>query len=282
MKNIKQIMVTITLLSITQFSLAGGGVQLYGVNPFGGDAVTSGGLYSINQTTGEYTSVVSITESGDFKETIAMALDTTDNKTVYVVFEADGTSDTRTLGTMDLNSGVITAVGLLSDKVAGIAFDANGELYGLTGNGGTDSSTLFSIDKATAVMTNLVAMDGSNDDGEALGFNFDDGLMYRSSGNPTNEMTSINLNTLAIITLPVTSTDDIGEGVSLLYDIDTGLFLGSDRDEQLTTLNPSTGVESVIGSDAGGNYLRGFMFFPSKQDLIFYDGFDDAPPPPVR
>ncbi|MGJ8662716.1 MAG: hypothetical protein ACSHWU_03650 [Marinicella sp.] len=286
MKSLKsRVLVISMMLIMTCLVQAQGGVQLYGVDRDEGDSSINGGLYTIDQQTGEYFNVVSTTEGGDFKHVIAMALDTSDSETVYVVYEADGSDRaTRSLGTINLNTGVITSIAALDDAVADIAFDDMGQMYGIVGDGGTDSSTLFSIDKSTAVMTLMVAMDSNLGDGEALGYNFDDGLLYRRSGNGSdeNELTSIDPSNPVPSSTLVIGADSSAEGLALLYDIDTGLFLELDRDERLVTIDPVTAELSVIGTDPGTNYLRGLMYFPSKQDLIFYDGFETVPPPPVR
>lgn len=278
----KNIGVLILLMSAFSVAHGQGGSQLYVVDPYDGDTNTGGGIFIVDQQTGATTPKVSATVAAVPTEVIAMALDSADLETIYVVFESDGSTATRTLGTIDLSTGEITPIGLLGDAIADIAFDGNGQLYGITGDGGSDSSTFFSIDKSTGTITLIVAMDGTNGDGEALAFNPTDGMMYRISGNGTDEMTSINLNTFAINTVPVTTTiTDNGEGLGMVFDEDLGLFIGTDRDDQLVTINPTTAEKELIGTDPA-LYARGAVFFPSKSDVIFYDGFNNAPPPPVR
>jgi hypothetical protein len=49
---------------------------------------------------------------------------------------------------------------------------------------GRRSGTLYTLDKTTAART-LVNTLGNGDDGEAIGFNPNDGLIYHASGNDT-------------------------------------------------------------------------------------------------
>ena len=91
---------------------------------------------------------------------------------VYVIAKDGGTF---TLATMDLGSGVLTALATLPDKFAGISW-GNGILYGITGDGAADPEELFIIDPDDGSADFLVAP-GMGVDGEALAFNSIDGLL---------------------------------------------------------------------------------------------------------
>jgi hypothetical protein len=54
-------------------------------------------------------------------------------------------------------------------------------LYAVTGDGGDPSETLFTLDQSTAAETSVLTL-GNGTDGEAIGFNPTDGLIYHSSG----------------------------------------------------------------------------------------------------
>jgi PKD repeat protein len=98
------------------------------------------------------------------------------------------TSTTRYLGTIDLTTGVITQIGNLGMKFATINFRADGQLFGVTGNGQTPNpETMFLIDKNTATSTLAVAL-GNGADGEILCYNYDDQMFYHWSGNGTMVM----------------------------------------------------------------------------------------------
>ena len=54
-------------------------------------------------------------------------------------------------------------------------------LYGVTGDGATDPESLFSLDQTDGTKTSLVTL-GNGDDGEAIAYNPNDGLIYHWSG----------------------------------------------------------------------------------------------------
>lgn len=102
-----------------------------------------------------------------------------DTELVYIVVRDD--SSTRHLGTLDTDTGQVSSQGVLTDKVASITFDINGQLYAVIGDGGTAASALMTVDKETAVMTLVGAM-GAGNDGEAIAYNPDNNLLYHASG----------------------------------------------------------------------------------------------------
>lgn len=257
------------LVSISSWSIAGG-VKLYALDRDSGD------LAEVNPQTGVLIGSPSpLTLSGFVvSKGLGMALDPSDFTTVYAVIEDDASN--RRLVTLDLNTAVATDVGLLSDLVAAITFDDTGQLWGVTGDGATDSETLFTINKTTAVMTQVTAL-GDGTDGETIAFNYDNDLLYTRSGNeaafPGQALTSIDPSNPIPTTIVISSADGFGEPTGLVYDEDTGMLLEADRQERLMGINVSTGVFTEIAPAVqGGPTLRGLMFFPSKQDLIFYDG----------
>ena len=64
----------------------------------------------------------------------------------------------------------------------------------------------------------------------------------------------------------------------MVFDENLGMFVGTDRDNQLVSINSGTAVKSLIGTDPH-LYVRGLVFFPSQADVIFYDGFEINTPP---
>ena len=91
------------------------------------------------------------------------------------------TAETRNLGIIDINTGDVTDMGALDDGMAGLAFTDDGTLYGVSGENGASAESLWTIDPATAAGT-VVTPFGNGSDGEALGFNPGDGLLYHASG----------------------------------------------------------------------------------------------------
>ena len=84
--------------------------------------------------------------------------------TVFAIAKA---SPTRRLCTVDLTTGTLTDIGDLGANFSALTFSESGTLYGVTGDGGTPSETLFTIDPATAVSTQVGAL-GNGADGEVI------------------------------------------------------------------------------------------------------------------
>lgn len=90
----------------------------------------------------------------------------------------------RVLATIDVATGVCTQIGNLGDNFATLAFNANGTMYGVTGNGATVPETMYWIDKTTAAVT-LFRPLGAGADGEVIEFCPDNNKFYHWSGNGT-------------------------------------------------------------------------------------------------
>ncbi len=99
---------------------------------------------------------------------------------VFVVVKDVNTG--RHLAQLNLATGRARVVGELADSVAALAFDAAGTLFAMTGDGGQDAETLFTIDTNTAAMTSVLSLPTQACCGEALAFNPSDGLLYRFTG----------------------------------------------------------------------------------------------------
>lgn len=99
---------------------------------------------------------------------------------LYALLTIQGQSG-RELVKLNPKTGVATTIGDTGRSFAGLAFDATGVLYGVTGDGGSPSETLFTINPADATSTLKVGF-GAGDDGEAIAFSPLDGLLYHASG----------------------------------------------------------------------------------------------------
>lgn len=108
---------------------------------------------------------------------VGLAEDPTD-RSIYAVLKVAGG---RALARFDATSATYTQVALLADRFASITFDSAGQLYGVTGNGGSTPETLYKIDKVTGEAT-LVRGLGAGADGEVIQYNPDDGKIYHWSG----------------------------------------------------------------------------------------------------
>jgi hypothetical protein len=145
------------------------------------------------------------------------------------------------------STGVATDVGNTNDDFAGIAFADDGVLYAVSGDGGAVPEWLYTLDVSTGSGT-LVRELGDGDDGETIGFNRDDGLLYHASGlgNPNNSTVGEIFETIDRGTLVVSNVVLSGfdyEGLSSLLYRDGAFFAGD--------LNP-TGSSRFFRITTGG------------------------------
>ena len=100
---------------------------------------------------------------------------------LWALVQFQGMSGNRSLVTLDPIAGTATLIGHLGDAFAEIAFDACGRLFGVTGDGATNSETLYLIDKSDASIKWLREL-GNGSDGEVIAINPFSGLIYHASG----------------------------------------------------------------------------------------------------
>ncbi len=153
----------------------------------------------------------------------------------------------RVLATIDIKTGVCTEIGNLGDKFATLAFNANGTLFGVTGNGATVPETMYWIDKATATKT-LFRPLGAGADGEIISYCPDNNKMYHWSGNGTVLWERMDTTGTDVIeSLTYTGTPG-GETFGAIY-IGGGQFLVSNIASHFKIWDTS----GVIGSDLSNN-----------------------------
>lgn len=105
----------------------------------------------------------------------------------YLVYWEQGVGpNVRWLGTVDFAAMTVQTVGLLFDKIAALACNSAGQLYGITGDGGQNPNVLHLIDPNAPETPNEVANFSTtiDDDGEALAFHPATGpnVLYRLAG----------------------------------------------------------------------------------------------------
>ena len=191
--------------------------------------------------------------------------------TLWGILRLDGAGSSRELVTIDPSTGVATSIGNTGDAFASLAFDDMGRLFGVTGDGATTPESLFTLSQTDATAT-LFTMLGNGDDGEAIAFNVDDGLMYHASGrfelnDPVEGriFETIDLDTLAITAVMLTTSDE--EEISgLVYD-GSGTFLAVNIDAQLSTLG-TDGVQTDIAAlEAAVDNFPRYRSHPGKPRL---------------
>lgn len=174
-------------------------------------------LRIINHKTGETLCQRTITLS-NFTIAGANALATNPvDGSLWAILRHTGQNGARVLVTIDPITGVATLVGTPAPTgIAGLAFDDTGVLYAVTGDGGTPSETLFTLDTTDASSTLFLTL-GNGSDGEAIAFNLKDKYLYHSSGrfNGPAIFERINLDTLVIT--PLWTSTETEEISSLVY-----------------------------------------------------------------
>lgn len=160
-------------------------------------------LYNISVTTGAYSNEGKIEyDNGTYSGFTGMARDPLSPDIYVIVKKSGGISE---LAKFNSTMDSVLNIGTLSDKFAGLTFNSNGLLYGITGFGANvNPSTLYTINTSTAASTLVVDLSSTSTDGEAIAFNSSDGLIYRFTGQDT--LQSINTSTLATINYPFSNT----------------------------------------------------------------------------
>ena len=174
----------------------------------------------------------------------------------------------RQLVTIDPTTGVATSIGNTGDQFAGLAFNSSGTLFAVVGDkknsagAGLPPETLFTLNTSNAAPAQVLVL-GHGNDGEAIGFNPTDGLIYHASGNDTGGdgcdpfnpaicveiFESVNPDTLAVTDIPLSGnytplTEDYLEVAALTHFAGNVLLLADLNLYRITT----TGVVTLVGS----------------------------------
>jgi hypothetical protein len=125
-------------------------------------------LFEINPANGAMTSLGTLTAGFAFDGLQGLATDPTTGTIYGVAMEPSPNRTTRHLVTIDVATFAMTDLGVIGQSgIAEITFVPDGTLLGVTGDGGANPETLFSIDKTNGAATLILAM-GNGDDGEAV------------------------------------------------------------------------------------------------------------------
>jgi hypothetical protein len=253
--------VVLVCTSIAQGGMAprGGIAGLYGI-PTRWDA-NPHLLHLIDPSDGSTISTIGMTSpDGEVRGGNGLASDPATN-ILYAVLQITGQG--RTLVTLDPATGVASSIGVLADSVAGIAFDATGTLYGVTGDGADVPETLYTLSTIDASMTFFLTL-GNGRDGESIGFNPDDGLMYHSSGIDTHEKVweAIDLSIPAVVNKIIIEQQPPGEFSAFTY-AGGGVFYMADLASG--TSRGEFGSSGFFTIDTDGNTVQlGSMDFYAK------------------
>jgi len=236
-------------------------------------------LRLINPSTGSTISSVAITLAGrgvSFGNGLATHPVTGE---IYGLLKLDGQTG-RQLVTINPITGVATSIGDTGDQFAGLAFSSSGTLYAVVGDkkstagGGLPPETLVILNTLKAAPTQVVVL-GRGNDGEAIGFNPNDGLIYHASGNDTGGdgctpfdpttcveiFESVNPNTLGVTNIPLSGayellTESYSEATALTH-LSGNILLLTDIDQNLYQIT-THGVVTFVG--AMDHVARGLAF----------------------
>jgi len=244
--------------------------RLFGVNPFNNgtesnpqrapNALTPAdyGFYEFSSSTGALVATRIITVPGrTITGAVALTLDPTTG-IAYAVAKATGVSGGRLLITINLDTAVGTEVGNLGDNFSSLAFRADGQLFGVTGDGATVPETLYMINKATGAKTLATAL-GNGADGEVIAFNPNDGAFYHFSGG-TVVFERVQATAPYAVTPIVTGLTGVGEVFGAVWDPSRNAFLVSDINSTLFVVNTSGTVTSTVGTFPTD--IRGLILLP--------------------
>ncbi|MBK6723597.1 MAG: hypothetical protein IPG58_10115 [Acidobacteria bacterium] len=229
--------------------------RAYGISN-GFNAPADNTVYSINLANGGISGVQTVTLPGfTVYSSQAMTARPSDGVLFAIVQTAASTSTARRLVTIDPATGVATDIGSLGINMATLAFRANGVLYGVTGNGGTNPETLYTINTTNAAIT-LVTPLGNGADGETIAFH-PNGLLYHSSGNGTALFESVNVDTFVVTPIGSASSEMFAMG----YSPANSQLYGSDIGNLLFTINIATGARTTVGTIPAVSDNRGLAIY---------------------
>lgn len=192
-----------------------------------------------------------------------------DPTTGIVYAAADLTVGSDRLVTINPATGVATLIGNLPIGVAGLQFDAAGQLFMVLGDGApTNPRGFFSVNKATAASTFLFlaspAPAGPNDQGEAIGFNpSEPTLMYHFGGFQSQTFEKFNTTTGAKTNIGITGAPAGGINILAMgFDSATGGFFTVSAANTLGRIS-TTGVYTDIGPLPAGLSAKGVGVLPT-------------------
>jgi hypothetical protein len=202
-------------------------------------------LYEVDILTGNYlvTRTMTLVGGGTINGSNGLALHP-QTGVAYAIIKIGGQTG-RELVTLDLLTGVATRVGNTGENLAGITFAADGTLFAVSGDGGTCSECLYSLNTSDGTATFLASL-GNGTDGESIAFNPDDGFIYHASGRDTNPAFEKIEPTAPYTITPIVRTGfNYDEVFGLVYH-GNGIFLAFNVDNEIVEI-AATGVATNTG-----------------------------------
>ncbi len=252
---------------------AGAGDLFLSVSPGGGQRPPDSLLRKVDSADGSTVAGASVTMTLEGEVVIGATglARHPQTKTLFALLKIEGPSFRR-LVTLDESTGVATSVGDTGNRFAGMAFASDGTLYAVTGDGGGVPESLFTL-STTDASSSLVLELGAGSDGETLGYNPDDGLLYHASGigtpnNPNGEkFETVDPGTLSVTNVPLSGFDY--EELTALAFSDGGFFAGDLGDAAVD-------MPRFFRITTGGA-----VTFLGNMDHVSKGLVAEVPPPPV-
>jgi len=242
---------------------------LYGCSPPDSGAF----IDLVNKTTGLPISQVAFTVSGlTVIGCTGLSIDPTTNIMYAIAVHSANTTD-RHLVTVNPVTGVGVDIGGIGDKMASLAFLADGSLRSITGFGSPTPEQYFSINKSTGARTLLCDLTANvSVGGQTLGFNYDDGKMYHHTGIYLGEPRTERFATIDDDTITPCGITNLGnstgqgatggsEILSLAYNTNQKLFFMYDQQFFFNTMNSTGFITNIDGSNP--RHLKGMAFLLS-------------------
>jgi hypothetical protein len=147
------------------------------------------------------------------------------------------------LSRLDPLTGMATPVGTPEPRLAALAFDCRGTLFGVSGDGDPLlPESLFELSSENGSATFLTAL-GNGDDGEALGYSPAGDLLYHASGDTDQIFESIDPFSLGITPIPL-SGSGFGNFRALTYLSPDQMLASAGSD--LLTIDTATGLVEIL------------------------------------
>ncbi len=194
-------------------------------------------LHIVNPLTGAEISSVAISVAGDtIANSTGLAISPVSNEMYAAVALTSQNRPSRSIVKIDRGTGVATIIGHTGQPIASLAFDDSGVLYAIIGDckqgcgAGINPESLFTVDLNDGSLTFVQTL-GNGDDGEAIGFNPVDRMMYHMSGRG-NGLIFEKINLSSGVVTPISLSGDSVtnpdlEAIGFTWDSGQGLFIGS-------------------------------------------------------
>lgn len=211
-------------------------------------------VYNVDRATGMHTAEYQAKyDNGAIASYRGMAENPVDNQ-IYVIVKKSGS--VNELAKFNATRDSLLFIDTLFDKFAGITFDDNGTLYGITGYGANNYSTLYTLSTVDASETLLIDVSATSSDGEAIAYNPTDGLIYRFASEDT--LQTINPSTL-VTTNYAFSQQVANYGQSLYFNsLSNQMILVAG--DSIYDVNSTGVVSNAVYTELGyNNSIKGFM-----------------------